>query len=245
MGRILETVDLVKRFGGVVAVNNLKFTLDEGEVRGILGPNGSGKTTFFLLVTGVLSADSGKVIFKGEDITRMRPHQIAKRGLGATFQLVNIFPRMTVRENIAVSVNSTASRPWDFTSTLGTAEAEKVNEILRLMQLDTKVNELASNLAYGDQKLLEMAVALGTDPRLLLLDEPTSGVSPLESLRIAECVRQISKDRTIVIIEHDIDFVLRLAQIVTVFNEGSILAEGPSNRILENEDVRTVYMGEV
>lgn len=245
MARILETIDLVKRFGGLVAVNNLKFAIDEGEVRGILGPNGSGKTTFFLLVTGVLSADSGKIIFKGEDITRMRPHQIAKRGLGATFQLVNVFPRMTVHDNIAVSTNSTATRPWDFTSNLRTDETEKVNEILRLMQLDTKTNELACNLAYGDQKLLEMAVALGTDPKLLLLDEPTSGVSPLESARIAECIREISKTRTIIIIEHDIDFVLKLAQNVTVFNEGSILAEGPSNRILEHEDVKRVYMGEV
>ena len=244
MARILETIDLVKKFGGLVAVNNLKFAIDEGEVRGILGPNGSGKTTFFLLVTGVLSADSGKIIFKGEDITRMRPHQIAKRGLGATFQLVNVFPRMTVHDNIAVSTNSTTTRPWDLTSNLRTDETEKVNEILRLMQLDTKTNELACNLAYGDQKLLEMAVALGTNPKLLLLDEPTSGVSLLESARIAECIREISKTRTIIIIEHDIDFVLKLAQNVTVFNEGSILAEGPSSRILENEDVKRIYMGE-
>ncbi len=234
-------------FGGLTALDNVTYSIREGEVRGIIGPNGAGKTTLFNVITGELKPTSGKIFLRGEEITHFTPHIICQKGLSRTFQLTFIFPEMTVYESIWVGVNSRARRPWTpFILAHQAADlSQKAQEICHLVGLEEKMNELASNLSYGDQKILEIAMALSTQPSLLLLDEPTQGVSPKEADHISEVVERLSKKMTIILIEHSMDVVLRLCHIITVLNEGRVVAEGSPVEISKNEEVQRIYLGEI
>jgi len=242
---MLRIMNLTKKFGGLVALNNVSLEVKEGEIRGVIGPNGAGKTTLFNCIAGIIRPTKGKIFFRNEDITGLPPYKIARKGISLAFQLINIFPNMKVYENVMVGANSKSPRPWLFYRSSDYSDIrKKAEEICDLVGLGEKKYETAGNLSYGDKKLLEIAMALATDPYLLLLDEPTSGVSVAEHNKIAECIRELSKSKTIMIIEHNVAFVCQLASIITVMNEGSILCEGPPAKIIENEDVKRIYLGE-
>jgi len=244
--KLLETASVKMRFGGLTALDNVTFSVHEGEVRGIIGPNGAGKTTLFNVITGELKPTSGKIFLRGKDITSFTPHVICQEGLSRTFQLTFIFPEMTVYESIWVGVNTRARRPWNPFVLAGQVAdlSQKAIEICQLVGLEEKMNELASNLSYGDQKVLEIAMALSTQPSVLLLDEPTQGVSPKETDNISEVIKKLSKKMTIILIEHSMDIVLSLCNSITVLNEGRVVAEGSPEEISKNEEVQRVYLGE-
>jgi branched-chain amino acid transport system ATP-binding protein len=242
---LLATDSISMRFGGLTALENVTYTVREGEIRGVIGPNGAGKTTLFNVMSGDPKPTGGKIFLRGEDVTRLSPDVICQKGLSRTFQLTLIFPEMSVYDSVWVGVNSKARRRWnpfmavDYTSEI----SEQAQELCRLVGLDDKMFELASNLSYGDQKLLEIAVALSTRPSVLLLDEPTQGVGPNETDNIVEVIKRISKSTTIVLIEHSMDVVLRVCEVVTVLNEGRLVFEGPSDEVCRNEEVQRIYLG--
>jgi len=244
---LLKTVSVTMRFGGLTALDDVTYSVKKGEVRGIIGPNGAGKTTLFNVITGELKPTSGKIFLRGEEITHLTPHIICQKGLSRTFQLTFIFPEMTVYESIWVGVNSRARRPWNpIILAHRTADlSQKTQEICQLVGLEEKMNELASNLSFGDQKILEIAMALSTEPSLLLLDEPTQGVSPKETDNILKVIEKLSKNMTVILIEHSMDVVLRLCHTITVLNEGRVAAEGSPDQISKNEEVQRVYLGEI
>jgi len=244
---LLDTVSVTKRFGGLTALDGVNYSVRAGEVRGIIGPNGAGKTTFFNVVTGDLKPTSGKIFIKGEDVTDLPPYLICQKGLSRTFQLTFIFPEMTVYDSVWVGINSRAKIPWNplIPAKRVRSVSQKVEEICELIGLSDKMNESATNLSYGDQKILEIAMALSTDPVILLLDEPTQGVSPQETDAISEVVERLSKRMTIVLIEHSMDVVLRLCHVITVLNEGRVIAEGSPMEVSKNEEVQRIYLGEV
>jgi len=242
---ILELVKVSKRFGGLQALNNVSVNIGEGEIRGIIGPNGAGKTTLFDAITGELKVTSGEIYLTGENITGMKPYKICNKGLSRTFQILHIFPEMSVYQCVWLGVNSKTRYPWNpFVS----AESfhglsEETLEICRLVGLEEQTNELAGNLAYGDQKVLEIAMALSTKPSVLLLDEPTQGVGPQESEMMLNVVKKLSENTTIVLIEHTIDFVMKLCTSVSVLDEGTLIAEGSPDEICSNKEVQRVYLG--
>ena len=243
---ILQLSGVTRNFGGLQALKGVTLRIDEGDLRGIIGPNGAGKTTLFNVVTGEFKPSSGKVYLRGEDISALPPNAICRKGLSRTFQLTRIFPEMTVYDSIWAGANSKARRPWNPVSgahRLEPLERETI-EICRLIGLEDKKDEPAVNLSYGDQKLLEMAMALSTKPSVLLLDEPTQGVGPKEVDTIIGVVKRLSEKMTIVLIEHTIDVVMQLCKTVTVLTEGQVFAEGTPEEISANKDVQRVYLGE-
>lgn len=242
---ILETINLSKAFGGLIAVDNVNLKVEEGELRGLIGPNGAGKTTLFNLITGRTKPTGGRILFNGEDITGLPPYVISLKGISTTFQLTNIFPAMTVLENVWVGINSRSERRWHpFVPAERKIEIiSKAKELCESVGLGDKMNAKAAALAYGDKKLLEIALALSTNPSLLLLDEPTQGVSPKEAENIVIVIERLSKIKTIVLIEHNVDVVLRLAKKITVLDRGRVIAEGSADEISENEEVQNIYLG--
>jgi len=241
---ILETHGLTKRFGGLVAVDHVDFKLEEGELRAIIGPNGAGKSTFLNLISGRLKPTEGKVIFKGEDITGLPCHEITRKGIALSLQLVNIFPELTVFENIWIGAQMRFKHRNPFVKAETPAPIRaKVEEICKMVGLYDKMDEVASNLSHGDQKLLDIGIALSTEPSLLLLDEPLAGLSRKEFAELTEVIRELSKSKTIILIEHNIDAVLKLARKITVLDRGKVIAEGSPVEISENVKVQEVYLG--
>lgn len=244
---LLEVVGVSKHFGGLTAVDNVTYRVGSNEIRGIIGPNGAGKTTFFNVITGDLHPSSGKIFLKGKDVTGFPPHKICRRGMSRTFQLTLVFPGMSVYDCIWVGLYSRKIEPWTlFFSRIDRKgeRAEKTEEICRLVGLEDKIDESASNLSYGDQKVLEIAMALSTDPMLLLLDEPTQGVGLKEADDIVELICRLSERMSIVLIEHNIDIVMRLCHTLTVFSFGKVITEGSCKEIAMNKEVQRIYLGE-
>lgn len=241
---LLETRLLTKRFKGLVAVDHVNFHLSRGQLYAIIGPNGAGKTTFFNLITGRLSSTEGQTFFQGQEITHLPPDGISKKGIARTFQITSIFPDLTVRENIWIGA---LSRKKFVNPLLDSSQIHdlrsKTDEILALVNLQDTQSMLAENLSHGDQRLLEIGIGLSTDPQLLLLDEPTAGMSAEESFRTAERIKKLSERITILIIEHDMDIVMGIADFITVFDQGKVIAEGPPALIQENLEVQEVYLG--
>lgn len=244
---LLEIVDVTKHFGGLTALDHVSYAVREGEVRGIIGPNGAGKTTLFNVITGELKPTSGKIFLKGENITDLPPYAICQKGLSRTFQLTLVFPEMTVYESVWVGVNSRSRHPWNPVALAGGIHdlGKRTEEICHWVGLWEKRHDLAFNLSYGDQKVLEIAMALSTGPSVLLLDEPTQGVSPKETDTIMEVVERLSKYMTIVLIEHSMDVVLRLCHAITVLSGGKVIAEGSPEEVSRNEEVQRIYLGEI
>lgn len=246
-GALLEVLQLSKRFGGLAAVDGVDFSVGPREVKGIIGPNGAGKTTFFNLITGDLKPSSGRVILQGEDITGLPPHTICRKGLSRTFQLTFIFPEMTVYDCVWVGINSRIIHPLRlfFGSTHRKGEtALKAIDLIERVGLTDKMDELASNLSYGDQKVLEIAMALSTEPAILLLDEPTQGVGPKEADGIVELVERLAEEMSVVLIEHNIDIILRVCHHITVLSFGKVLAQGNCEEIGNNQEVQRIYLGD-
>lgn len=243
--KLLETISLTMSFGGLVALDDVNFSVGNGELRGIIGPNGAGKTTFFNVITGYLKPTKGIMLLDGEYISGLPPHTISQRGISRTFQITNIFPEMTVYESIWAGVNSRAKRPWNPFARAGAIGdiSQKAEEICHLVGLSDKMNLISGNLSHGDQRVLEIAIALSTDPMLLLLDEPTQGVSPKDIDNMLEVIEKVSQNTTTIMIEHDMNVLLSMSKTITVFNEGRIIAEGLSSEISESEEVQKIYLG--
>jgi branched-chain amino acid transport system ATP-binding protein len=244
---ILEIRNVTKRFGSLVAVRDVSLTVEPGELRAIIGPNGAGKTTFFNLISGFFPPSTGTIVFDGRDITRVPAHKRVTMGMGRTFQITEIFPELTVFENVRISAEVAAGyglSPW-----IGAAGVAKirsqVEETLRLVGLESKAGRLAGELAHGDQRVAEIAMALSLDPRLLLLDEPTAGMGDEETRHITALVRRLHRDKncTIVLIEHDMRVVFHLADRITVLDQGGLLAEGDPKEIAANDAVQAAYLG--
>ena len=238
---LLETHGLTKRFGGLTAVDGLEFRLEEGEIRALIGPNGAGKTTFVSLLSGRMRASAGRVLFAGEDVTRLPAHRRVARGIAYTFQITSIFARMTLLDNIRLAVQRRMMRGWAGPST-ASLDREAM-AVLDRVGLADRAGEVAGNLAYGHQRLLEVAMGLGLRPRLLILDEPTQGLSDSEIADFTALVREIAREATVLLIEHNMSVVMELADRITVMERGQILAEGAPAAIRADAEVQRAYLG--
>jgi branched-chain amino acid transport system ATP-binding protein len=244
MTPILETRGLTKRFGGLTAVDAVDFTLPPGDLRAVIGPNGAGKTTFFNVVSGFLPPTSGDVYFRGERITGLPPHRISRLGIARTLQVKSVFSSLTLEENVWLGVQSRERVQHPFRPALGVRHLrERVDELLELLGLTRLARVVAGNLAYGDLCLLEIAMALGTRPALLLLDEPTAGMSPEETVRTAATIRTLGTSVAVVLVEHDMELVLGIADSISVFHQGRLLAQGTPGEITRNVAVQEAYLG--
>jgi branched-chain amino acid transport system ATP-binding protein len=248
MVELLRTEKLRKYFGVVSAADDIDLLIEEGVLTSIIGPNGAGKTTVINLLTGNILADSGKVFFCDEDITHLPIHKRVKKGICRSFQIMNIFPKLTVLENLQIPILSLMNRSLSFFKPVcrHTDANERVEKLLREIGLIDKKDLPAGTLSHGDQRLLEIGLAMAPNPKLLFLDEPTAGMNPVERVKILENIRRLSRERqsTFVIVEHDMDIVFSLSDRIVVLHRGQILAEGRPEEIRQNEDVRKVYLGE-
>ena len=239
----LRAINLTKRFGGLAAVNDLDLSVRQGANHCIIGPNGAGKSTFFDLVTNVQRATSGEVFFYGERITDLPPHHCAGLGIARKFQAPTLFPQLTAAANLYLG--KVGHRGWSTLLRLRTAadRDEDVVVMLERLRLAGQASTLAADLSHGQQQWLEIGVALMAGPRLLLLDEPTAGMSPRETAATADLLRELTADTTTVIVEHDLAFVRRIADVITVMHRGQAVAEGSPDEIAQNALVRDVYLG--
>jgi branched-chain amino acid transport system ATP-binding protein len=239
MTPLLTTKDLSRHFGGLKAVDKVDFEMVPGEIRALIGPNGAGKTTFVSLICGRIEPSAGMIVFEGEDITDLASYQRVRRGIAYTFQITSVYGNLTAWDNVALAVQRTAGE--------GRHRARKirdgVRDALERTGLAERRNTHAANLSYGHQRLLEVAMGLALKPRLLILDEPTQGLSDGEIENFITLVREIARDATVLIIEHNMDVVMQLADRITVFNGGKVLAEGTPEAIRANTDVQHAYLG--
>jgi branched-chain amino acid transport system ATP-binding protein len=242
---ILKLDHVGVRFDALKAVDDVSLRVKHGERRAIIGPNGAGKTTLFNAITGVVRPTSGRVEFDRRDITRLPPHRRAACGISRTFQITNLFPSLTVRQNMELALRGQRSRKFSLfgVSEFTDEERAQADRALGLSRLGSRAGSLVSELSYGEQRQLEMAMALAPNPRLLLLDEPAAGLSPAERVIVADIIRTLPAEITIVLIEHDMDLVLSLVDWVTCLNNGQFLAEGVPADIRNNSDIQNVYLG--
>jgi branched-chain amino acid transport system ATP-binding protein len=243
---ILETQKLVKSFGGLTAVYDVNLHIQAGELASIIGPNGAGKTTLFNLLTGHLPVDSGRVIFKGKDITQLPPHTISRMGIGRSFQRLNIFPRLSAFENVQVAVFSVQHQSRNLFSRAYKLARKETEAILESVGLLDKKGIKGGLLAHGDQKRLEMGIALAVEPQLLLLDEPTQGMSPKESAEITRLIQKLVKERglTLIFVEHDMNVVFGISDNIKVMHQGKIIFEGKPDEVKNSQEVQRIYLGE-
>ena len=240
---ILRTEQLTVRFGGLTALNKVSLAVPAGEIRGIIGPNGAGKSTLFNCLTGVLKPSDGRIVFRGEDITGLPPHTISRKAIARSYQITTILPGATVLENVRIAAQS-RHHNWTMLRhyrAYGDV-IEKARNVLGAVNLADKEDELAANLSHGEQRNLEIGIALATEPQLLCLDEPTAGMSVSETHGTVELVRRIARNLTILIVEHDMEVVMGLAHVITVLNYGEVLAEGTPAAIQANPRVQEVYL---
>jgi len=248
MKEIIRTEGLAKYFGEMAAVHEVNLTLQEGLFSSIIGPNGAGKTTLINLLSGYLLPDAGRIFFREADVTRTPPHKRVKMGISRSFQIMNIFPRLTVFQNILLPVLSRLnknSRP--FSALKNNKEAvEETEKILNEVWLWEEKDSPAGKLSHGGQRFLELGIAVAANPQLCFLDEPSSGMNPIERVNVLELVKKLSGERktTFAIVEHDMDVVFSISDWIVVMNRGEILAEGKPEDIRNNREVRDIYLGE-
>ena len=231
------------RFGGLTALDNINFAVAPNELRAVIGPNGAGKSTFFNCLTGVLRPSAGRIRFNGEDVTGLSPDRVSQKGIARSYQITNILPNATTLENARIAAQSRRHR-WSLLTHYRSFRdiVEKAETALEAVGLLSKAGELAANLSHGEQRNLEIAIALATEPKLLCLDQPTAGMSAAETHETIELVRRIARDLTILIVEHDMQVVMELADRITVLHYGRILAEGRPAEIQQNPRVLEVYL---
>ena len=240
---ILNTEGLTVRFGGLTALNGVTMAVRRGEIRAVIGPNGAGKSTFFNCLTGVIRPTSGRILFDGDDITGLPPDRISRKALARSYQITNILPGATVLENVRIAAQSRRHGWAMLRHHRAFADVmDRSHAVLASVGLADKAEELAANLSHGEQRNLEIGIALATEPKLLCLDEPTAGMSVTETHATVELVRRIAADLTIMIVEHDMEVVMGLARTITVLHYGEVLAEGTPAEIQANPRVQEVYL---
>jgi len=243
---ILQVNNLVKSFNGFMAIAGVNFTVKKGELCAIIGPNGAGKTTLFNLITGHLSMNKGQIFFDDIDISRLKAHKICRLGLGRSFQRINIFSRLTVFENIQAAVLTHQGKSFNFFTSVQPLFQEETHEILERVGLQEHRDEVSGSLAYGFQKQLELGIALAMEPKMLLLDEPTAGMSTRETRATIELIGEIVKEKglTLLFTEHDMSVVFSISERIMVLHQGKLIASGPPDEVRANPDVQKIYMGE-
>jgi branched-chain amino acid transport system ATP-binding protein len=242
---LLEVQALSKSFGGIHAVDDCSFAVEEGTITALIGPNGAGKTTAFNLITGLLKPDAGRILFDGENIAKLQPHQITRKGISRTFQISRDLMEMSVLENLIVQSPTKGFRDLFYGSILEDEE-ERAMDLLEFVGISHLVDEKAKNLSYGQKKLMEFAAAMMAEPRMILLDEPAGGINPALLERIVERIHEVnSQGITFLIVEHNMDVVMNLCDPVVVMAYGTVLAEGPPQVIQNDQAVLEAYLGEV
>lgn len=242
---MLQVEGVVKSFDDFVAVNGATLVVKKGQIVAVIGPNGAGKTTLFNLITGQLKRDRGKILFKGEEIGELPPHQICQKGIARSFQIANIFPRLTVFGNVQVAVFSHQRRSSNLLLPARNVAVEETRDILKSVGLLNQENNIAGSLSHGDQKILEMAIALGSDPELMILDEPTAGMSPEETSATIELIKRLALLRglTLLFCEHNMDIVFSIAQSVMVMRQGRTIIQGGLEEVRADKEVQEAYLG--
>lgn len=245
MKSFFYTQDLCRYFGGIRATDHVNFSTGETGLRSVIGPNGAGKTTLINIITGRIPASSGSVFYKSEEITNKPSHRLVKKGISRTFQVSSIFPDLSVFENVRIAKQAHQGGSYKFFSrknSLKQVNEESLN-ILERFQLQDFAGSMAGNLAYGDQRVLEVAISLCADPKILFLDEPTAGMSPAETRRTTEIIKKLSAEISVVLVEHDMDVVMSVSDTVSVLHQGHIIAEGTPGEIRQNDLVKEAYLG--
>jgi branched-chain amino acid transport system ATP-binding protein len=243
---VLEVHGLAKSFDGFRAVGGVSFDVPRGSISAVIGPNGAGKTTLFNLITGHIRPDAGEVRFKGRNVTGIAPHDLCRLGMGRSFQRTNIFPRLTVFENVQAAYVCHRGRGWSLFDRVGRLYRDETDQLLAAVGLRDRAGEVAGLLSHGGQKQLELAIALPLEPEILLLDEPTAGMSAGETRDSIALIERLARERnlTLLFTEHDMDVVFQIAQRITVLHQGQVIADGAPAEVRGNADVRRVYLGE-
>ena len=243
---ILAIERLTKRFGGLTATNDLSLNVEKGEVHAIIGPNGAGKTTLIAQLSGLLRPDSGRIVFKGQDITALSAHKRSALGLARSFQVTSIFLNFTAEDNVALAVQAHSGHSFRFlkAARIQSALREPAKAALGQVGLSHRANVVAADLSHGEQRQLEIAMAIATNPTLLLLDEPMAGMGPEESARMVDVLKKFKGTHTLLLIEHDMDAVFKLADRITVLVYGQAIATGKPESIRANPEVRRAYLGD-
>jgi branched-chain amino acid transport system ATP-binding protein len=241
---LLETDQLTRAFGSLIAVDDVSISVRRGELRSIIGPNGAGKTTFFRLISGEMAPTSGRIRFTGRDIAGLPQHAVTRLGIAKSYQITNVFPHLTVLENVRVAVQGHA-RAFDFWSRADRLAGvrQQAEALLESVGLAGKIRLLAAHLSHGEKRHLEIGIALATDPQLLLLDEPTAGMSPEETDQTTRLIRELAAHRTVVLVEHKMKVVMNISDRITVLHQGRVLAEGTPEEIRSNTVVQQTYLG--
>jgi branched-chain amino acid transport system ATP-binding protein len=242
---MLQVEALVKSFDDFMAVNRANLFVRRGEIVAVIGPNGAGKTTLFNLITGLIKPDGGRITFKGEDIGKLPPYEICRKGIARSFQIVNIFPRLTAFRNVQVAVLSQQRRSRQLFYPAWNLAVKETDSILQSVGLLEKAHAVAGSLSHGDQKILEIAIALGNEPELLILDEPTAGMSPEETSATMELVKRLAHMRglTILFCEHDMDIVFSIAKSIMVMRQGQTIIQASPEEVRGNKEVQEAYLG--
>ena len=243
---LLKVQGLVKRFGGLVATDKVSLDIRHGEIHALIGPNGAGKTTLIAQLSGSLASDAGRLGFDGSDISTLPQHERVRRGLARSYQITSIFKKFSVLNNVALAVQARSGTSMSFWRPLAaeTALFEEAAELVRRVGLGGREHAMAGNLAHGEQRQLEVGLALATQPKLILLDEPMAGMGPEESVRIIELIEKVREEVTVLLVEHDMDAVFRLADRISVLVNGRLIATGEPEAIRVNPEVKKAYLGD-
>ncbi len=245
MSDILVADGVGKTFGGFVALKDVTVSFAKDKLSAIIGPNGAGKSTFFNVISGAFPATSGRVSFEGRDITALPPHEYARRGIAKSFQITNLFPHLSAHENVRVAAQMQKTRYNLWTPRAGIRELiDAADALLERVGILSRRNAVARDLAHGEQRCLEIAMALACRPRLLLLDEPTAGMSPEETVKMMDLIVRLSTERTVILVEHKMKLVMGICQQLIVLHHGELLAQGTPADIRANEEVKRVYLGQ-
>lgn len=243
MANLLEVKGLVTKFSGYTILDNLDFSIEENELRVLLGPNGAGKTTLIDMITGRYKPAGGKIFFANQDITGMAPDRIFGLGISRKFQVPNLYETLSVFDNIMVSLQGDRKVVRSLLRRVTAEDSDRIGEILEMVGLEDKANDPADTLSHGERQWLELGMLIGSNPKLLLLDEPTTGMTEDGKHKTAEMIQKIAQSHTVLLVEHDMHVVRQIANIVTVLHQGQVLAEGPLSEVVQNETVREVYLG--
>lgn len=242
---VIETRGVTKQFGGFTALKDVSVKVPVGKLTSIIGPNGAGKSTYFNILSGAFAPTQGQVLFEGRDITGLKPHEYAHLGIAKSFQITNLFPNFTAQENVRIALQAQVSRYalWSKRDNLPGLHEQSM-ELLALVGLEARSKNLARELAHGQQRALEIAVALAARPKVLLMDEPTAGMSPEETKIMMSLIQRLAKERTVILVEHKMKMVMGISDHLVVLHHGQLLAEGTPDEIRNNETVKAVYLGQ-